>query len=150
MKKHFVLLAFLSAIAISNIHAQSVIAGEIINGTPTLTMEKSAILKAYNSNLLKYSGIDGQFTDVSIKSGVGNIYFLLFTGKNYRSSLMLINNGGKLAPSGTSCTTPDCASEPHGCEVTYGTGPNVGTVYCSPCGNQGRCIKTSTNTSLLE
>jgi hypothetical protein len=36
------------------------------NGTPVLTIDKAATLKAFNSNLLKMSGIDGKFTDLKL------------------------------------------------------------------------------------
>ena len=130
--------------------AQTKFVGEIVAGNPVLTMDKAEMLKIYNINLLKYAGIEGQFTGAAIKpAGDGN-YVLLFAGKTCRSVLALSNYSGKLAPTGTSCTTTDCSSEPHGCEVTYGTGSNAGTVYCSPCSNGGKCTKTSTSTSLLD
>jgi hypothetical protein len=130
--------------------AQTKFIGEISNGSVKLTVDKADILSKYNRNLLKATGIDGQFTDVKIKTTDNKNYYLVFSSSMYKSSLSLINLAGKFAPTGTSCTTPDCASEPHGCEVTYGTGPEAGTVYCSPCGNGGKCTKTSSSTSLLE
>ncbi|MBL7730038.1 MAG: hypothetical protein JNM88_02590 [Chitinophagaceae bacterium] len=150
MKKMFSLLIITSAILANSCQAQSKVVGEIVNGAPSLTMDKTAILKSYNQNLLKASGIDGQFTDVVIKEMENKQYILVFSGRSYRSSLQLTNNAGKLAPTGTSCTTTDCSSEPHGCEVTYGTGSNAGTVYCSPCGNGGKCTKTSSSISLID
>lgn len=150
MRKSLLSLVLLWMASVQISQAQTKFVGEIVAGNPVLTMNKAEMLKLYNMNLLKFTGIDGQFTDASIKpAGTGN-YVLLFTGKTCRSALALVNNGGKLAPSGISCTTTDCSSEPHGCEVTYGTGPDAGTVYCSPCSNGGKCTKTSTSTSLLD
>lgn len=129
---------------------QTKIVGEVTNGVAKLTLDKAAVITSYTRNLLKATGIDGQFTDVSVKTTDQKNYYLVFTGATYKSSLSLTNEAGRLAATGTTCTTPDCASEPHGCVVTYGTGPNAGTVYCSPCGNGGRCTKTSSSISLID
>jgi hypothetical protein len=122
--------------------------GSIQNGNPVITVEKTALLTAYNANLLRQSNIEGHFTDVNIQPLDRGDYALVFTGTKYRSSLYVRAREQSLeALSNTSCTTSDCPTEPRGCLVMYDP-DDIG--YCSPCENGGKCTKTSSSISLLD
>jgi hypothetical protein len=111
------------------------------------------LLKNYSKNLLELSGINGNFTDVSIVLSDGS-YYLVFIGIKYKSSLRLTStttadNSTSLADEGeggghVSCTTSDCASEPRGCV------PSTVGLSCTPCANKGKCTKTVSLVSLLK
>ncbi len=141
------LLAFLFC-ATSYAQKITTLVGRIQDGKPILTIDKDNILKVYNAKLFKYSGIDGKFSDIEIKSVEGSGYALVFSGPFYKSAFFVQSEGNELrALASTSCTTSDCSSEPLGCVVKY-DGGDFG--YCSPCANAGKCTKTSTSESMLE
>jgi len=118
--------------------------GVLENGEAILTIDKTKTLKNYNATLLKLSGIDGKFTDLSIKTTSDKQYFLVFKGKIYTSSFIVTQVDSKLFALNTiSCTTSDCASEPFGCT------PSSNGVSCFPCNNKGKCTKTVSSDSLL-
>ena len=124
---------------------QLTLVGTIENGTPSLSVDKPKLLAIYNANLLKLSGIDGKFTDLSIKTTSDKQYFLVFKGATYSSSLKLTEVSSNLyADGGISCTTSDCASEDFGCT------PKLSGAGCYPCSNTGKCTKTVSSVSLLE
>ncbi|MCX8019352.1 MAG: hypothetical protein N2747_02525, partial [Chitinophagaceae bacterium] len=118
--------------------------GEVRDGKPVLTTPNETLLKEYNAFLLKNAGIDGQFTKVELKSYDGTYYFLVYTGSKYKSHLLIKIDGNRVSTAGVSCTTSDWASETHGCVPKPGTGPDAGSIYCTPCSNNGKCIKTVT------
>lgn len=148
MKRHLLLVAM--AILLTQLsYAQKGwgTIGSVHDGKTTLTIDKAATLKAYNANLLKHSGIDGQFTDFKLWPIEGGNYALVFSGTTYKSTFFVKAEGTDLrAMLGTSCTTTDCSSEPRGCIVKY-DGGDIG--YCSPCANEGKCTKTSTSEELF-
>ncbi len=121
--------------------------GEMVNGLPTLTIDKVQALENYNNNLFQMSHIEGNFNDVSIVKLADGSLALVFVGEVYSSSFYVrADQSGRLkAFSGTSCTTSDCSSELLGCVVKY----ESDLAYCSPCSNGGTCTKTSSSSSLF-
>lgn len=148
MKKYVllvVLTAFFSHLSFAQKGWKQV--GSVQNGKAAFTIDKDAILSAYNANLFKHSGIKGRFTDIGLFPIDGGNYALVFSGASYKSTLFVKTEGTVLmAMVGTSCTTSDCSSEPRGCIVRY-DGGDIG--YCSPCANGGKCTKTSTSEELF-
>lgn len=121
--------------------------GKIENGSAILTLNKALTIKTYRAKLLKYSNIDGEFTNVEIIQLEKQAYLLVFSGPIYKSSFYVEQTGSELrAISTISCTTSECSQEKYGCVVKY-DGGDIG--YCSPCANQGKCTKTSTGESML-
>ncbi len=119
--------------------------GKLENGLAVLTVDKSKMIATYNEKLLKLSGIDGKFTDVSIKITSDKQYFLVFKGNNYSSSFLVTPENSTLFVAPTiSCTTSECASEEFGCT------PTVSGTACRACSNKGKCTKTVSNRSMLE
>lgn len=66
MKEIFVAI-FVFLVLLNNSSKAQLDIGKIENGNTVLTYDKSKLLSAYNANLLKASGIEGNFTDVSIE-----------------------------------------------------------------------------------
>ena len=123
--------------------------GELKDGKAVLTADKSELLRAYNQNLQRFSGINGDFTDVKIVAGAQGDYALVFTGKEYKSTFRVekADDGTVLRANYTiSCTTSDCAQETSGCEPRFNGGDRGN---CSPCSNDGKCAKTVSSSSLL-
>jgi opacity protein-like surface antigen len=147
MKKIALMTIMAVAIVSYNTSAQVYkVVGTLNNGTPVKTVDTAQMLSALNSKLLSLSGIDAQLTNAVIIS-INGSYYLKFTGSAYKSLFRIIVEGTTLkADASTTCTTSDCASEPHGCEPTLGSG----TIYCSPCANNGKCTKISSTGSLLD
>lgn len=143
MKKiFFVLFVFCLSLSCSS-QSKKLLIGNLVNDIPVLTVEKAGLLSAYNANLLKASNIDGQFSDVTIQVNGKKEYYLVFTGKKFKSTFSVeLTNGELRALSSISCTTSECSAEPLGC-VPLSTA-------CSKCGNGGKCTKTITENSLLE
>lgn len=110
-----------------------------------LTIDKSAMLKTYNANLIKHAGIEGNFTDVILKETTEKEIILVFKGEMYISTFSVTAlNANLYAINTISCTTSDCASEAFGCT------PRANGVACWPCSNKGKCTKTVTSFSLLD
>lgn len=124
--------------------------GVVRDGQPVITGDKEALLKSWNSNLLKLSGIRVNFTDVYI-DGTDGDYQLIFRSTDYRSSFYVKRNGSVslFAAGDTSCTTSDCSQETEGCIVKYELSKPGAPGYCSPCANGGKCIKTTSNFSMI-
>jgi hypothetical protein len=124
--------------------------GKIENGKPILTIDKAVVLKSFNESLLKYSNIDGKFTDVKLISSNDGSFLFVFSGPVYRSTVYArksVRSSAIIeALTTTSCTTSDCSSDPKGCIVMYDS-QDIG--YCSPCGNGGSCTKTSTGKTAM-
>jgi hypothetical protein len=124
--------------------------GKIENGKPILTIDKESVIKSFNESLLKFSNIDGKFTDVKLISTDDKNFLLVFSGPIYRSTVYARRSSRTLAIiealTSTSCTTSECSTEPRGCVVMYDS-QDIG--YCSPCGNGGGCTKTSTGKSSM-
>lgn len=125
--------------------------GKIDNSIAVITANKTTLLTNFNNNLSRLSGINGNFTDVTIVQN-GSTYYLVFTGTQFKSSLLLkvmpgsdnttmfiYEDGGHVT-----CTTSDCASEPRGCV------PAMEGQSCTPCANHGKCTKTVSSSSLLQ
>jgi hypothetical protein len=133
----------------SSVKAQKVttLVGKIENGSAVLTLNKVQAIKTYRAKLIKYSNIDGEFTNVELLKLEKQNYLLVFSGPTYKSSFFVEQIGSELrAISTISCTTSECSTEKYGCVVKY-DGGDIG--YCSPCANQGKCTKTSTGESML-
>ncbi|MBZ9730197.1 hypothetical protein LB467_10915 [Salegentibacter sp. JZCK2] len=124
--------------------------GVIRDGQPVITGDKKALLESWNSNLLKLSGIKGDFTDVYIYGTDGG-YQLIFKGSVFQSSFYVKRNDSAslFAAGDTSCTTSDCPQEPEGCVVKYELSKPGAPGYCSPCANGGKCTKTTSNFSMI-
>ena len=118
--------------------------GTLENEKVVLTVDKTKMLAAYNANILKASGIDAKFTEVSIKTTSDKQYYLVFKGSGYTSSFIITTTNNDLfALDNISCTTSDCSSEEFGCT------PTVSGAACRACSNKGKCTKTVSNRSLL-
>ncbi|MBC7534243.1 MAG: hypothetical protein H7258_00950 [Ferruginibacter sp.] len=144
----FLFLLILLACQNTPIKAQNqdqTLVGTLQNGTAVLTVDMPKMLATYNANLLKMSGIDGKFTDLTIKTTSDKQYFLVFKGAIYSSSFRVTAISSNLyADDGISCTTSDCASEDFGCT------PKLSGAGCYPCSNRGKCTKTVSSVSLLD
>lgn len=121
--------------------------GALVDGEPVITGDKDALLESWNTNLLKLSGINGDFNDVYIDDTEGD-YLLVFKGNQIQSSFYveLRNSSAFFAAGDTSCTTSDCSQENRGCVVKYDQGQPG---YCSPCNNGGKCTKTTSNIAMI-
>jgi hypothetical protein len=157
MKKSNVILffsLFLLSCQGNSAKAQMLI-GKIENSMAVITANKTSLLTNFNNNLSRLSGINGNFTDVTIIQNVST-YYLVFTGTQFRSSMLL-----KVMPGSDNttiffyeddggggghviCTTSDCASEPRGCV------PAMEGQSCTPCANRGKCTKTVSSSSMLQ
>jgi hypothetical protein len=149
--KHLLLIVLLGFAAASCTQAQNEwqAIGELKGGKAVLTVDKSKLLRSYNQNILQFSGINGNFTDVKILAGTQGAYALVFTGEKYKSTFRVeeADDGTVLRVNHTiSCTTSDCSQETSGCEPRW-NGNDRG--HCSPCSNDGKCTKTVTSGSLL-
>ena len=140
MKKHLTLIFFSILLSLTgNAQKATTIVGKLESGMPILTVDKATILKTYNAKLLKYSGIDDQFSNIQLMAVNENDFSLVFSGPVYKSVFYVQTRGADLyALAGTSCTTSDCPSEPKGCTVKY-DGRDLG--FCSPCSLGGKCTK---------
>ncbi len=119
--------------------------GKFDNGNIVLTVDKPVMLKAYNAKLAKLSGIEGHFTDISIKETSDKQYMLVFKGETYISTFLVTAVQSDLYAANTiSCTTSDCSSEAFGCT------PKSNGVACWPCSNKGKCTKTVSDVSLID
>lgn len=139
----------------SNSAKAQMLVGKIDNSVAIITANKTTLLTNFSNNLLRLSGINGNFTDATIVKD-GSNYYLVFTGVQFKSSLLL-----KLMPSSdnttmlvyeddggggghVTCTTSECAAEPRGCV------PAPVGLACTPCANSGKCTKTVSSASLLQ
>lgn len=126
------------------------VVGKLENGKPVITVDKLKMIEIYNANLLRYSGIKAQFTQVEIvknpsEDHAEEPYFLVFKGAAYSSSFVVTEHDSQLkAIAGISCTTSACAEEDLGCT------PKATGWACRPCANKGKCTKTVTGFSLIE
>ena len=124
------------------------VVGEVVNGNPELTLDKSETIETLRANLLLFSGIDAEFNDIIIRDMSDGIYSLMFVGDEYVTSFHARNTNSVIgieAMTGTSCTTTECSSELLGCVVKY----EGDLAYCSPCSNGGVCTKTSTSSAMF-
>lgn len=148
--KHLILIVFLGLTAFSCTHAQMgwLAIGEIQDGKAVLTADKTELLRAYNQNLQRFSGINGEFTEVSIETAAQGGYTLVFLGKAYKSTFRVEKADGTVLRVNytISCTTSDCSQETGGCEPRFNGGDRGN---CSPCSNDGECTKTVSSSSLL-
>ena len=118
---------------------------ELIDGKPVMIVDKEVLLKNWNANLEKYSGIIGEFTNIEIIEADGN-YYLSASGKIYKSSTILeLAKAGSnlLVATGITCTTRDCAT-------IAGCLPNSRKTACSDCGYNGDCTKTVSSLSVVD
>ncbi|HMJ47181.1 MAG TPA: hypothetical protein VK498_07605 [Ferruginibacter sp.] len=138
----------------SNSAKGQMLVGKIDNSVAVITANKTTLLTNFSNNLLRLSGITGNFTDATIVQD-GSNYYLVFTGTQFKSSLLL-----KLMPSSdnttlvyeddggggghVTCTTSECAAEPRGCV------PAPVGLACTPCANGGKCTKTVSSASMLQ
>lgn len=126
--------------------------GMIQNDEPIITGNKKALLLSWNSNLLKFSQIRGNFTEVYIQKHEKD-YYLIFKGSKYRSSFYVSkeSDDSLYAFAGTSCTTsdPECSQEPLGCIVKYDIQRPGLPGYCTPCSSGGVCTKTVSDFAMI-
>jgi hypothetical protein len=146
MKK---LLFFILAVISINVSKAQITktVGTLERGNPVLTIDVRSTINTYKTKLLELSGIDANFTTITVQSAKGN-YYLVFSGDaHYKSTFQIIIEGESLkALAGTSCTTTDCASEPGGCSPQHDKNGS----WCSSCSNSGKCTKTESTLSLLD
>jgi hypothetical protein len=144
----FSLVILMMSVSVACAQKSTTIIGKVEGEKAVLTADKALLLKNYNKNLQTLSQIDGNFTDVSIIKAA-NDYLLVFSGKKYKSVLAIEQKGEMLHAIGkVSCTTSDCPQETTGCIPKFESGSELGT--CTPCSNNGKCIKTVASDSLLE
>lgn len=126
--------------------------GIIQNDEPIITGNKSDLLRSWNSSLLKFSRIRGNFTEVYIQKHEKD-YYLIFKGSKFKSSFYVSkeSDGALYAFAGTSCTTsdPDCSQEPLGCIVKYDIQRPGLPGYCTPCSSGGVCTKTVSDFAMI-
>jgi hypothetical protein len=138
----FLLIAFSFTLTSCSSTSRLSSIGKIKNGTVAFTKDRDKLLANFNANLLTLSGIDGQFTTVSIKSYNPKQYYLVFEGVKYKSTLSVVVTGPYLIANGhTTCTTTACSSEQKGCV------PDMNA--CTGCANGGDCSKVVSGKSLL-
>jgi hypothetical protein len=119
--------------------------GVLENDSVVLAVDKPKMLATYSANLLKSSGIDAKFTDLSIKATSDKQYFLVFKGDTYSSSFIVTAvNSYLYAVNTISCTTSGCDPEDFGCT------PKSNEAACWPCGNNGECTKIVSSVSLID
>ena len=125
------------------------VVGILADNEPVFTVDTDVLIANYNANMQELSGLEVTFTSVEIVQ-VDTIYYLVFynDGITTRSSLgiKLSGNDNNLlnVQGGTSCTTTDCSSSNTGCV------PRLLFKGCTPCENEGKCTRTSSNYSLIE
>ena len=125
------------------------VVGILVDNEPVFTVDTDVLIANYNANMQELSGLEVTFTSVEIVQ-VDTIYYLVFynDGITTRSSLgnKLSGNDNNLlnVQGGTSCTTTDCSSSNTGCV------PRLLFKGCTPCENEGKCTRTSSNYSLIE
>ena len=125
------------------------VVGILVDNEPVFTVDTDVLIANYNANMQELSGLEVTFTSVEIVQ-VDTIYYLIFynDGITTRSSLgiKLSGNDNNLlnVQGGTSCTTTDCSSSNTGCV------PRLLFKGCTPCENEGKCTRTSSNYSLIE
>jgi hypothetical protein len=151
MKKYlFVLLV--TVLCTTQLFAQNkaTVVGKIENGKPVLTADAATLIKAYSANLLKLGGIDAKFSTVTIQpTDAEGMHQLVFMGDKHKSTFAVMVDGTVLkAISTTSCTTSDCIGENMGGVVKYDAATDIAA--CTPCANMGKCVKTTSATSMLE
>lgn len=118
--------------------------GKIINGTATITVDKSKLLKDWNTRLLTLNrSLNTKLNQLEIKVNTDKDLILVASSKEYSSSRILLVEGNNifvvsLAGVTITCETVSCASNT-GCEARR-------TGDCSPC--SGDCKKTTTITDL--
>lgn len=120
--KRFFILFFILSMGFANYGvSQEVLVGKIADDQIEMTYDKTKLLDAYHTNLLKVFGVDEQFTDVNIIALENNSFCLVFTGELYKATFEIKQKGTELYALGrTSYTTSDCTSEPAGCIPTEG------------------------------
>lgn len=137
---YFILLAFIFP------SSAQISIGEVIDGKPVVTCDKEKLISIYKTNLLKESGIDANFTDISIGLSEEN-YYVFFTGRQIKSTFSAKLTGSVIIilteAEHISCTTTECSDE------TYGCVPLTLTLSCTKCANKGKCTKTVSSKSLL-
>jgi hypothetical protein len=150
--KFFVVVLYLLSFQNNPAKAQEVktLVGTLEKEQPVITIDKAKMLEVYNAYLLKYTSIDAKFTQVEILKNTSEgqpeePYFLVFKGKVYASSFVVIEEGSNLyALASISCVTEDCSSEDFGCT------PKRSQTSCFPCNNKGKCTKTVSEYSMIE
>ncbi|MBT8326330.1 MAG: hypothetical protein KJP21_01320 [Bacteroidia bacterium] len=134
-----------------NTYAQDLEVGEVVSGVPTITVDKPSLMTTYSANLLTASGLNYNFTDVTIEQHIeleDTIHYLLFVGtddssNNAKSSMIASTSvvGGTtifVISGKASCSTSDCMLDPDHCIPghTFNT--------CIPCLNPtvDKCTRT--------
>jgi parvulin-like peptidyl-prolyl isomerase len=109
--------------------------GKIVNGQPVITANKQQMIQHLQKTIKQEAGISAVYNSVLIKT-VGGLYYIVFKGSRYATTLPLELNAGKLLAQKISCTTSDCASN-GGCI------PHQTQAVCLEC-RDGDCLKVTT------
>ena len=127
----------------TSVFGQTAIA-EVIDGKPTIIVDKEVLLNNWNVNLEKLSSIKGEFSELDIAI-INDNYYLIANGKVYKSAILLeqIDKTNQLKGTGITCTTKDCATLNNACV------PKPNKTACTDCGYNGDCTKTTTGVSLI-
>ena len=114
-------------------------------GNPVFIVDTKEMLSSFTKTISEVSGINDNFTSVSIIKHESN-YFLVFLGNKHKSVFRLDVVEGMLAPVDMhiACTTSECASEQWGCVPTGDVTPS-----CTRCANNGKCTKTTSSKNLF-
>lgn len=135
--KRIILFTLLFIGLLPEIQANDMMVGKMINGLPTVTIDKNKYLDAWNVFLHDNYNINAGLTKMEIVR-TNNGYNLLARGSSFKSSIFVtynISDGAFMINSGSvSCTTTACSST-SGCEA-WGHS-------CTEC--SGDCTKTTTN-----
>ncbi|MDA0737118.1 hypothetical protein N9E60_02155 [Schleiferiaceae bacterium] len=147
--KDFFRLSLIGIFLLTFYQSTCQVVGALVDNEPVFTVDTDALIANYNANMHELSGLEVRFTSVEIVQ-VDTIYYLVFYNNDIttRSSLAIELSGRDNnllnVQGGTSCTTSDCSSSNTGCV------PRLLFKGCTPCENEGKCTRTSSNYSLIE
>ena len=120
--------------------------GIIENGIPKITVNKEKLLNSWSSNLLKYSQIKTNFSDVTIEQSNG-VFQLIFKNSKYKSSFYIkkVNSNKLFVAANAACTSSKCLNDKE-CEVKYEKNTPI---FCTDCSDSDGCAKTSSSFAML-
>ncbi len=121
--------------------------GKLVNGEPQFRKNPDELLENYNAFIAEYADMKVHFTSVSFvrsqDSAISYDYNLVFIGSGFRGSMGVQLEGDELmAVDKTTCITAECASSMFECAPAHGQS-------CTPCTNDGDCIKIASTESML-
>lgn len=145
MKLLFLLIGLLSIRSCASSQDNFVI-GKLENGKPVITANIEKMCSSLSTNLAKVSAVKETFTKAEIVK-IEEHYFLVFTGANYKTTFgLVLENNSLVSKMNVACSSSgDCANTT-GCTPSK----NVGECLCTRCPEGGNCVKTCSNSTLVE